>query len=271
MTPDVTIAIQGYKNPDMLKLCIQSVIDHCDAERMEIVVSDSATEEDTRLMMRENFPHITFLPHEKNVGFGAMVNACIDNAKGRYVFIINPDTILEPETITGLESYMEDHPEVGLIGPAQKNFNGTIENTRFRFYEPLTILYRRSFLKEFGFAKRHLAHFEMRDVVGAEPYPVPWVIGSAMFVRREVIDKVGGMDLRYFMYMEDTDWCRTIWDAGWKVYYHPQVTLYHFYGKGSARGSFLSKVFVNKLTRIHLQSAYKYFQKWSGKPLPEIK
>ncbi len=270
MNPEVTIAIQGYKNPHMLKLCIQSVYDFVDMETAELVVADSDTGEDTRQMMSATFPDVTFLPHETNIGFGAMVNACIDHARGRYIFIINPDTILEAGTVSGLYDFMEAHPEIGLVGPAQRNFNLTLENTRFRFYKMLTIVYRRSFLKRFSFAKKHLAHFEMADVHKVEAYPVPWVIGSAMFVRREAIEDVGGMDPRYFMYMEDIDWCRSFWDKGWKVYYNPRVTLYHFYGKGSAKGSFIKKILFNRLTRTHLMSAYQYFRKWRGKPFPDI-
>ncbi len=268
----ITIAVQSYKNPEMLRLCLKSVQKFAGKEVLEVLVADGETQEDTALMMREEFPDVIFLPHEKNVGFGSLVNACIEKARGEYVFFINSDVILEENSIKTLKEYMNKHPEVGLCGPAQKNFNGVLENTRFSFYKPQTILYRRTILKHLPFARKHLDEFEMKKHENIkEPYSVAWVIGSAMFIRRDVIDKIGGMDSkRFFMYMEDVDWCRRIWEAGFSVKYNPQCSIFHFYGKGSAKGG-LFGIFFNKLTLIHISSALKYFLKYKGKSLPKIK
>ncbi len=267
----VSIAIQSYKNPEILRICLESIKKFAGEELLEILVADGETGEDTMLMMREDFPDVNFIPHKKNVGFGSLVNACLDKARGYYVFFINADVILEKDSIKTLKHYMDNNLDVGLCGPSQKNFNGLIENTRFLFYEPQTILYRRTPLKHLNFAKKHLENFEMKNVKKTEPYSVPWVIGSAMFVRKEVLDKIGGMDSkRFFMYMEDVDWCRRIWEAGWKVKYNPQCSIFHFYGKGSAEGGLFGILF-NKLTLIHISSAVKYFLKYKGKPVPKIK
>lgn len=269
--PKVSIAVQSYKNPEMLSLCLRSVQEHCAQIDYELIVADGATEDVTVTMMREDFPEARFIPHKDNVGFGALVNACIDHVSGEYVFFINPDTILEKHTVPDLIAFMDEHTTVGLCGPRQKNFNGQFENTRFRFYQPMTIVYRRTFLKRFAFAKKHLARFEMRDETRMEPYPVEWVIGSAMFVRREAIKKVGKMDRRFFMYMEDVDWCRRFWENGYVVCYNPQVTMYHFYGKGSAKGGVLKGLMFNRLTWIHIASGIKYFWKYRNAPMPHIK
>ncbi len=270
--PKVTIAIQGYKNPEMLRLCLQSVEKFSDKSQTQVVVADSATEVDTIMLMREEFPQYTFIPHRKNVGFGAMVNACLREAVGEYVFVLNPDTILEESTIGSLKDFMDTHRGVGMCGPAQKNFNGRWENTRFAFYKPLTILYRRTFLSRFSFAQRHLSVFEMRSRQSeTRPYAVPWIIGSAMFVRRSAIEKVGPMDPRFYIYMEDVDWCRRFWENDLKVYYNPNISLFHFYGKGSAGKGFFVNVLFNKLTWIHISSGLKYFMKYAFKPLPEVR
>jgi N-acetylglucosaminyl-diphospho-decaprenol L-rhamnosyltransferase len=268
--PKVSIAVQSYKNPEMLSLCLRSVQEHCAHFDYELIVADCATEEDTIMMMREDFPQTVFLPHKENVGFGAMVNACIDHAHGEYVFFINADTILEKDTVVKFISFMDVHTNIGLCGPRQKNFNGKYENTRFRFYQPMTILYRRTFLGKFGFAKKHLNRFEMKDVKKSEPYPVEWVIGSAMFVRRSMMEKVGKMDSRFFMYMEDVDWCRRFWEKGFIVCYNPQITMYHFYGKGSAKGGILRSLLFNRLTWVHIASGIKYFKKYKDRPKPHI-
>ncbi len=268
--PKVSIAVQSYKNPEMLSLCLKSVQEYCADFDYELIVADGETGEETKMMMREDFADAIFISHKDNVGFGAMVNACIDKAKGEYVFFINFDTVLEKHTVAKFIEFMDAHPKIGLAGPKQKNFNGKYENTRFRFYQPQTILYRRTFLKKFDFAKKHLAYFEMTDIKKNEPYPVEWVIGSAMFVRRSMMKKVGGMDSRFFMYMEDVDWCRRFWENNYIVCYNPQITMYHFYGKGSAKGGILKGLLFNRLTWIHISSGIKYFIKYKNRPVPEI-
>lgn len=265
----VSIAVQSYKNPEMLSLCLKSVQKHCTDLDYELIVADGETGDEMKIMMREDFADVIFLPHKDNVGFGAMVNACIDKAVGEYVFFINFDTILESDTVQKFIAFMDMHPKIGLSGPRQKNFNGKYENTRFRFYQPQTILYRRTFLKRFAFAKKHLASFEMEDIRSDKPYSVNWVIGSAMFVRKSAMEKVGKMDSRFFMYMEDVDWCRRFWENGYIVCYNPQITMYHFYGKGSARGG-LSGLFFNKLIWVHISSGIKYFRKYKNRTVPEI-
>lgn len=270
MTPRVSIAVQSYKNPQMLAVCLAAVREHCAGLSYELIVADGATEDDTATLMREDFPEAVFIPHTTNVGFSALVNACLSRARGEYIFLINPDTVLEAQTVSGLLAFMDAYPRIGLCGPRQKNFNGRYENTRFRFYHPQTILYRRTILRHFAFAKKHLAWFEMQDVQSAEPYPVEWVIGSAMFVRARAMREVGMMDRRFFMYMEDVDWCRRFWEKSWMVCYNPQVTMYHFYGKGSQKGGVVRSLLSSRLTWIHIASGYKYFTKYRGIAAPPI-
>ncbi|HHH12484.1 MAG TPA: glycosyltransferase family 2 protein [Candidatus Moranbacteria bacterium] len=268
--PELTIAVNGYRNPEMLKLCLESIFSTLRDKNIdyELIVADSATEAETYDLMRQEFPQVTFLPDERNIGFGAMVNKCLSVARGEYVFLINSDTILEDRTVVDLLAYIKSHPDVGIVAPAQKSFNGRLANTCFRFYKPMTVFYRRTFLGKLPFARRHLAEFEMKDYDRREPKEVDWVIGSAMMVRRSDVEKIGMMDRRFFMYMEDVDWCRRFWKAGRKVVFLPTVTMYHYYGKGSAKGGVLRALLLNKLTRIHIASAIKYFWKYRGEELP---
>lgn len=266
-TPALTVAVCSYRNPQMLRLCLESVIATTVGIDCEVVVADSATQDDTRDMMRTHFPQLMFLPDARNTGFGAMVNKCLAVASGERIFIVNSDTIFEDHTVRDLMAYLDAHPRVGVVAPAQKSFNGEVVNTCFRFYTPMIVLYRRTPLGRLPFARRTLARFEMRDYDRKEPRAVDWVIGSAMMVRRADVAQVGGMDPRFFMYMEDVDWCRRFWERGLAVVYHPRVTMYHYYGKGSA-GGFLRSLLLNRLTWVHIASAVKYFLKYAGTPSP---
>ena len=271
-TKELTIAINGYKSPELLRLCLQSVFKHINQNKIdcEVLVTDSATEESTEMLMREEFPSVRFLPFRKNVGFSTMANASLREARGKYVFLINSDIVLTDLVVTQMLDFLRARPDIGILSPKQLNFNGTLQPSCFHFYRPLTILYRRTWLGKLPFAKRHLNWFVMADYDKLEPRAVDWVMGSAMFVTKKAVERVGMMDQRFFMYMEDVDWCRRFWEQGFKVVYYPEVFVYHYHGKGSAKGGLFGSLFFNPLTWYHIKSATQYFWKYWGKPLPRV-
>ncbi|MBP9698106.1 MAG: glycosyltransferase family 2 protein [Candidatus Moranbacteria bacterium] len=268
---ELTIAVNSYKNQDILRLCLESIRKEMSKTGIsyEVLVADSATEEDTEMMMREDFPEVRFFPFKENVGFKALVNVSLREAAGQYVFLINSDIILSPEAMPKLLAYLKEHPEIGILGPKQFNFNGSLQQSCFHFYRPETILYRRTWFGRLPFAKRHLNWFTLADQDLSRPRSVDWVIGSAMLVSKEKASAVGPMDDRFFMYMEDVDWCRRFWEQGFKVVYFPDVFVYHYHGKGSAKGGFFGSLLFNRLTWYHIESALQYFLKYAGKPLPK--
>jgi N-acetylglucosaminyl-diphospho-decaprenol L-rhamnosyltransferase len=266
---DLSIVINSYKNPELLKLCVDSVRKNVNIRDCEIIVADSATNEDTEITMREDYPEIKFFPFKKNVGFQTLVKKGIQESVGKYVLLLNGDILVTKESVEKLLNYMKENAQVGIAGPQLLNFNGTLQYSCFRYYKPVTILYRRTFLKKLGFSQKHLDWFLMRDYNHKGPKEVDWLMGSALMVSRDAVNKVGLMDPRFFMYMEDVDWCRRFWENGYKVIYFPDSRMHHYHGKGSAKGGLLRSLFFNKLTWIHIVSAIKYFLKYRGKALPQ--
>ncbi|MBP7811476.1 MAG: glycosyltransferase family 2 protein [Candidatus Moranbacteria bacterium] len=267
--PLVTIAVNGYKNPELLRLCLSAL--YRELTRVpftyEIIVTDSATEEDTESIMREEFPEARFFPFVANVGFKTLFNVSLIESRGKYIFLINSDILINQETVPMLMRYLESDRKTKLVGPKQINFNGTLQLSCFRYYQPETILYRRTWLGRLPFGRKHLDWFVMKNYDHATPKAVDWITGSAMFVEREAALRVGPMDNRFFMYMEDVDWCRRFWEHGYQVVYCPDATVYHYHAKGSARGGILG-LFFNQLTWWHIMSAIRYFRKYFRKPIP---
>jgi N-acetylglucosaminyl-diphospho-decaprenol L-rhamnosyltransferase len=268
---ELTITVNSYKNPELLRLCLDSIYREMSGTNInyEVIVTDSATEEDTEMLMRETFPNTHFFPFRENVGFKTMVNKSLEEAHGEYVLLINSDIVLTPNAIPNMLNYLKQHPEIGILSPKQMNFNGTLQQSCFRFYRPWTVLYRRTWLSKLPFGRRHLNWFMMKDYDHQKPKAVDWVMGSAMLVPRSAAMRIGPMDDRFFMYMEDVDWCRRFWEHGLKVVYYPEATVYHYHGKGSARGGFLGSLLSNRLTWYHIESALKYFLKYQGKARPK--
>jgi GT2 family glycosyltransferase len=260
---ELSIIITAYGKPDLLELCINSIQEKIGKEiDYEIIVSSSATEEATYDLMREKFSRLIFLPHKKNVGFGFVANDGLKKARGKYLFIINHDIIIKDQAIQKLLAYIKAHKSVGLVGPRLINFDGSIQNSAFKFYNWQTIVYRRTFFGKFGFAKKHLEKFLLKsELEKNEPIEVDWIMGSAMMTTAEAVKRVGGFDTRFFMYFEDVDWCWRFWQSGYKVVYNPTVKVAHYHGKASLNKNVLQALFLNRYTRIHIASAWKFFQK----------
>ncbi len=269
---ELTIAINGYRSPEILRLCLQSVLKEMAGTTIsyEVLVADSATEEDTEMLMREEFPQVRFFPFKENVGFKTLVNTSIEQALGEYIFLINSDIVLTQETLPKMLSYLKAHPEIGILGPKQLNFNGSLQQSCFHFYRPETILYRRTWLGRLPSGKKHLRWFTLSDEDLTVVKPVDWIMGSALLVSKDKAKIVGPFDEQFFMYMEDTDWCRRFWEQGFKVVYYPDALVYHYHAKGSARGGFFGSLLFNRLTWYHIESAFKYFWKYRKKQLPVI-
>ena len=264
MNPTLSIIILSYRNPALLRLCLNSVKKSLDSKtNYEVIVVDNESTEKNRSVVNHEFSHkfsqIKLVSLKKNMGYTRGVNEGIKIAKGDFIFYINHDIVLTPESTENMINYLKKHRDVGLIGPGFLNFNETHQDSCFRFYKPSTILYRRA--PYLPFAKRELELFSMKDKDLSIPDEVDWISGAAFMSSREAINKVGLMDEKLFHYFSDVDWSKRFWENGYKVVYFPSSKIYHYHGKGSQGKFGLLEVLVNKQTRWHLNDALKYFGK----------
>lgn len=271
---ELSVVVTHYRNPELLKECLNSIKVNTDLTDYELIVADSETEERTTLMLKNDFPEVKHLKNEKNTGFSRLVYQGFENSRGDYVLFLNGDIVMKKNSIDKLLEFIKSQPEAGMVGPKLLNFNGTAQPSCFRFYSPFTILYRRTPLGKLGFAKKHLDRFLLKDKDLSKIQEVDWIMGSAMMTRRSAIEKVGPIDTRFISYFEDVDWCRRFWENGYKVLYYPEVEMYHFHGKFSATNKGVLQAFFGKFGRqnravVHISSAIKYFWKYRGKSLPK--
>ncbi|MDA3814830.1 MAG: glycosyltransferase family 2 protein, partial [Patescibacteria group bacterium] len=220
-------------------------------------------------LIREKYFDVNFIPNKKNIGFLALVDKGLDVARGSFYLIINADIIIKAGTVEKIVDYIKENPSVGIMSPKMINFDNSIQPSCFRFYTPLTVIYRRTFLKKINFVKKHLSKFLMEDINKDEsPIEVDWVMGSTMAISKKNLDVVGRMDKRFFMYFEDVDWCWRCWENDLKVIYNPRISVYHYHGAQSSNKSVLKAVLFNRYSRIHIASAIKFFLKHFGKKNP---
>ncbi len=268
---DVSVVIVNYKTRGMVKQGLKSLRSSRLSLNYEVFVVANGSSDGLPELVRAEFPETRLIALEHNVGFAAGNNAAIVKAKGKYVFVLNPDTLVNEGAIEAMYAYMEAHPEIGVLGPKLVHPDGKRQESAHRFPTPWIPVYRRTPFGKTSEGRRELDRYFLRDLDMRVPTDVDWVEGAAMFARREAIEEIGMFDERFFVYFEDADWCRRFWSGGWKVVYHPGIGIVHYHRRESADTLWFLAPFTNKVSRIHIASAINYFWKWRGKPLPQKK
>ncbi len=266
---DVLITVVNYKMKEHIDKCFASLFNDTGDSGLNVgvVVVDNASNDGIEQMLKEKYPAVQYIQLSDNGGFGRAQNIGLKSAAARYYFVLNPDTYFFPgsQTVKRMYDYMEAHPKIGMLGPKILYPDGSLQYSCYRFPTFLHPLISRSSFGEKGFGKKLQTHALMKDFDHNETRPVDWIMGSAMFVRGAAMAQVGMFDDRFWMYYEDSDWCRRMWEMGWPVYYVHTIVLEHLHGRGSAKVPGVFKALLkNKLARVHLASWFKYMWKWKG-------
>ncbi len=268
MLKKLSVIIVNYKTPSLLRQCIKSIQKNPPSHDYDIIVVDNNSEDETIDMIEEEFPQVIVIANDENLGFPKAVNQGIRKSQSDYILLLNPDITVLKDSLNQMLEYMDKNESIAASGAQLINPNGSIQYSCFKWYtSPRVVLYRRTPFGKLTGKQKLIDDFLMKDWDHRESREVAWILGSCMMVRRKAIDHVGLMDERFFMYMEDVDWCRRFWQKGWKVYYYPHVQMVHYYARASAKESSIFLSMFNKQTRIHINSAVKYFLKYmhSGK------
>jgi len=234
---DLSIIILSYNTREFLKRCLES-IKHTErgTYSMEIIVVDNGSTDGTveeiknekRKMKNENLK-LKIIENKENLGFAAGNNIGIKASSGRYILLLNSDTIVFPDTLVFMYRYMNTHPKVGVATCRVEFPDGQLDPACHRgFPTPWASLtyflgLEKLFPKSKLFGQYHLGFLPMD-----KPHEIDSPTGAFYLVRREVIDEVGLLDEDYFMYGEDLDWSYRIKQAGWKIIYYPFVKIIHF-------------------------------------------
>ena len=269
MQPKVTFVTVCYKTPNLIRLLLRGMEEAKFSFPFEYILVDNGRD-GTLDMVRERFPWVKTVDPGSNLGFGKANNLAIGMAQGEYVMLINPDLTVFPGEIEKLVAFMDANPGVGLSGPCVESPNGARQCTCTRFPGLLIPAYKRTFLGRTPWGKRALSAYDMDDVPHHEPHDADALYGAAILARKRTLDEIGIFDERFFMYYEDLDLCRRSWEKGWRVSYVPQARVVHYHQRESMI-RYPWQLLTNRLTRIHIASAVKYFLKYRNQPLPKTR
>jgi GT2 family glycosyltransferase len=235
---DLSIIIVSWNIKGLLQACLEAVFAACRSApdlTTEIIVVDSGSTDGSPEMVRQAFPQVRLIASEQNLGYAAGNNAGAEVAQGRYLFLLNPDTVVKPDALARLAAYMNEHTSVGAVGPQLLWPDGAIQSSRRRFPTLGSLFWESTLLGQWFPHNRHIAHYHLLDRSPDDPQPVDWAVGAALFIRREAWLEVGPMDEEFFMYFEETDWCRRCAGAGWEIHYLPAARIIHYEGQSSGQ------------------------------------
>jgi GT2 family glycosyltransferase len=225
---------------------------------MEIIVVDNASSDGTPDMIGSQFPEVRLIRSRVNHGFARANNIGIKETSGRYICLINPDVNVDSDCLGNMFSYMEQYPNVGLLGPQMLDRDGQVGRSTMRFPTIWNSICRAFALDAFFKGSRVFGGFLMRDFSHMETRDVDILNGWFWMTRRDALNQVGGLDDSLFMYADDLDWCRRFHNFGWRVVFYAEAKAIHYGGGTTARSPI---PFYIALQRANLQ----YWEKHHGR------
>ena len=257
---DLTVVIVSYEARDLTLACLESldreVRSRTDAGRIDVrvIVVDNGSGDGTVAAVRERFPWAVVVPLPRNVGFARGCNAGLREVRSRHALLLNNDTVVSRGVLERCLAYLDANPDVGVVGPQLLHEDGRLQNSVHAAPGLATELLPKGLL-EWLFPRRYPS--KRRRLGG--PTDVEAVLGACLFVRGEALAKVGGLPEEYFLFLEETDWCWSIREAGFRVVHLPDVTLTHLSGGSSRRRDAAAK-------RIEYhRSLYRFLEKRRGR------
>lgn len=283
--PDVSVIIVNYNVKEFLQQALQSVAKASETVATEVFVVDNDSADGSVDMVRSSFPTVRVIANDHNAGFARANNQAIRMATGRYLLILNPDTIVSEDTLTSLVAFMDKHPDAGAAGCRILNPDGTFaRESRRAFPTPSVAFFRMTGLSRLFPGSRLFGRYNLTYLPVDEIAEIDALSGSCMMVRHSAIvgfseahhqpmlngqprpaprhfrEGAGLLDEDFFMYGEDLDWCYRIQKAGWKIYYTPDTHIIHYKGASTKKSELrYVRLFYGAMIRFaekHLDDGY---------------
>jgi GT2 family glycosyltransferase len=233
--PTLSIVIVSFNCREHLLRCLESLRVEAAHVSCEVIVVDNASHDGTVDSLRAQHPEVHLIASPRNRGFAWASNRGIERARGDFLLLLNPDTMVPPHALARAVRALESRPEVGMLGCKLVRPDGTLDQACKRgFPTPLSSLYYFTGASRLAPHSPRFAQYVAGHVDANETARVDAVNGAFMLVRRPAVDAVGLLDERYWLYMEDLDWCYRFREHGWSVLYWPEVEVVH--AKGGSSG-----------------------------------
>jgi GT2 family glycosyltransferase len=256
---DVSIVIVSWNTRDLLRDCLKSIAAETKDVSFETIVVDNASKDSTDAMVANEFPEVILIKNEVNRGFAAANNQGIRQGRGRYILLLNPDTIILDRAIYKTIAFADARQDIGIVGCQVYLDDRSVQRTGFAFPSPWNLFLTLSGLSR-AFAKsRLLGAPELGWWDRDTEQDVDVISGMFMLIRREALSEVGDLDESYFVYTEEADLCFRFASAGWRRVFTPSARIIHVCGGSASTKQVSVKMFVQMQ-----KSTMIYFEKNNG-------
>lgn len=254
---ELSVIIVNWNTKEDLANCLLSIRQYCSAERVEIIVVDNDSKDGSREMVTENFSDVKVINTGANLGFARANNIGIKNSNAPLILFLNPDTIIVDDAINRMIDFMNSNPEITALQCKIVDREGKPQTLwlNWEFNPLLVFLYYALLNDKIIYLLRHFLPYNDPQKSGF----IKHAIGGCLMVRREMLEKTGGFDERYFLYAEDRDLCRMIRKYGGKIFYNAEIKIIHIGGTSSSKLKSLSQEF------LYLEAAEKFQEKYYGR------
>lgn len=269
--PVLSIIIVNYDSTDVLRNCLNSIVESRFPFSFEVLVIDNASEESITGLIQE-FSFAIFVTNKKNCGFAFANNVGISRSRGKYVLLLNPDTVVNAGSLNPMMRYLDEHTEVGIVGCKIFNAHGEVEHSTHSFPTlSKEFIHANEFVKGLlGYESTPVKLFKrITKLKSLESYwdhdslrEVDHVTGACMMVRKEAIDKVGLLDEAFFLYNEEVEWSYRMKRAGYKSVFLPDSNIIHLFGYSTKQQ--VQKQVANRLLLERYRGMFYFFQKHYG-------
>jgi GT2 family glycosyltransferase len=257
--PDLSVAVVSWNTRELLLACLAAIEPGAAPYSVETIVVDNASSDGSVEAVRERFPGVQVIANAENRGFTRANNQALAVARGRFLLLLNSDAEPRPGSLATLLRYMETHPECGACGPRLVFPDGRLQPNGRRLPT-----FWREFLAASGLRRLNPDAFADRLEWGRSDFSltveVGEVSGACLMTRREVVDQVGPMDERLFMFYEEVDWCARMQAAGWKIAYVAEAEVVHHMAQSVKKAGF-------RVFRTFYESQYRYYRKHAAPPV----
>lgn len=239
---DIAVIVVNWNAREDLRACLRSLLPPESGSEdgpqvtYSVWVVDNASRDGSAEMVRAEFPEAHLIANTENTGFSKGNNQAIAQSRepgSRYMFLLNSDAQVHPGALDALVAWADTHPQAGIVGPKVLNPDGSLQFSCRRFPTLGAGFFRNTYLGRWFPNNRYAKDYLMTEFDHAQVRSVDWVSGCAMLLRRAMIDQIGALDERFYMYCEDVDLCQRAWDAGWEVVYMPDALVTHAIGRSS--------------------------------------
>ena len=259
--PDVTVIVVSYNTAHLLDQMFDKLAAARSSLSLQVIVVDNASRDGSPDILRTRFPNVELIENAVNIGFGRANNQALRLVRGRYVLLLNTDAFVAPDTLQTTVEFMDSHPDCGVLGVKLVGRDGTLQPSCRYFPTPWNLFLTRTGLGRFFPGTRLVDDMSWDHASVRE---CDWVPGCYYLVRREVIERVGLFDPRYFLYYEELDHCCAVRRAGWRVVYYPFTQVVHLGGE-SAKSEGPLTAYGRQISSQQIESEFLYFRKHYGR------